>query len=358
MEPRERILSALAHVEPDRVPLEFQAHDPALRRAISEADVPTQVRERFLRGDVDILRCQERRNDPAFRSWHVDTPSEAIIDDWGRASLRHADSGESLLTRRLFYPLAKVHTPEGLAAYPWPDMTAHWRWRGLADAVRASHACGRATIGQMSQTLVELCYELRSMEQLFVDFRENPAIVERLFDIITDIRCVQARRLAEAGVDILRIGDDLATQQALLISPAMYRQWVKPRHRAVIDAARAVSPRVHFLYHSDGNIEELIPDLIDIGVTAVNPVQPECIEPAMVKRRWGDRVTIWGASSTQQTLAFGQREDVVTEVEQRMRTIAPGGGYVVNFVNVVWSPRSRRNLLDYLTAVQEIGVYC
>ena len=84
---------------------------------------------------------------------------------------------------------------------------------------------------------------------------------------------------AEVGVNVLRIGDDLASQQNLLVGLDIYRQWIKPCHAKVIAAAREIQPEIPVLYHSDGNIEELIPELIEIGVTAINPIQPECIDP-------------------------------------------------------------------------------
>jgi len=357
MTARERVLTALAHREPDRVPLDFRCGEPALRAMIEESVSDPSVRDRLLHGDVDFHSCGERLNDPVFARYHRRTPSEATIDGWGRAMLRHPDSGEDLLTAQYYYPLAGMSKPAELDDYPWPNMDEPARWEGFEQAICASHAAARAAVGQMSQSVVELCYGLRSMEQLFVDFQENPAFVEHLFARITELRCTQARRMAAAGVDILRIGDDLATQQAMLVSPAMYRRWVRPCHAAIIQAARRLRPGLPVLYHSDGNVEQLIPELVEIGVTAVNPVQPECINPDMVKGRWGERLTIWGAVSTQRTLAFGSEHDVDAEFQARMDRLAPGGGYVVNFINTVWSARARRNVVRYLQAVQERGVY-
>jgi uroporphyrinogen decarboxylase len=357
MTARERLLAALAHREPDRVPLDFRCGEPALRAMIEESVADPGVKDRFLHGDVDFHSCGGPLNNPVFARYHRRTPPQATIDDWGRAALRHPDSGEDLLTAQFYYPLAGMSKPAELDDYPWPDMDDPARWDGFEQAVRASHAAGRAAVGQMSQSVVELCYGLRSMEQLFVDLGENPAFVERLFTRITELRCTQARRMATAGVDVLRIGDDLATQQSMLVSPATYRRWIRPCHAAIVQAARRLRPDLPVLYHSDGNVEQLIPELLEIGVTAVNPVQPECVDPDMVKDRWGDRLTIWGAVSTQRTLAFGSEKDVEAECQARMDHLAPGGGYVVNFINTVWSARARRNVLCYLWAVQERGVY-
>ena len=357
MTPRQRLLETLAHRQADRVPLDFVCGDDGLRAMIDAADLADDVRDRFCRGDVDTVSFAERSDKSIFAPWNRDTPPEAEISDWGGGSLRHPDSGRDLLTMHLYYPLKGMTDPRQLDDYPWPDMTDPVRWGHLAGEIARSHAAGRAVMGNMSQTVAELCYGLRSAEQLYVDFYENPAFIGRLFDIITEARCEQARRFAGLGVDVLRIGDDLAMQNALIISPETYRQWIKPCHARAVDAARAVRTDIPVLYHSDGNVEEMVPHLIDIGVTAINPVQPECIDPAMVKRRWGDRLTIWGGASTQRTIAFGSEADVDAEVDACMHQLAPGGGYVANFINIAWSDTARRNLLRYLIGVQQRGTY-
>ncbi|MBC8458273.1 MAG: hypothetical protein H8D67_09790 [Deltaproteobacteria bacterium] len=358
MTPRERLMKTLSHQEPDRVPLQFHCGDAALRDMIEKADLAPEVKHRFLNGDMDILTFRARKNDAVFAPYHLKTPKEATIDDWGVGRLRHKASGIYLLTQYIYHPLKDVVDVEELEDYPWPKMTEPVRWRHLKAAVENSHAVGRPAIGQMSQTIAELAYGLCPMERLFINFYENPRFVKKLFDKITELRCYQARVFAEAGVDVLRIGDDLASQQNLLVGLDTYRQWIKPCHAKVIAAAHEVRPDIPILYHSDGNIEVLIPELIEIGVNAINPVQPECIDPVMVKKRWGNQITIWGAASTQRTIAFGTQVDVDAEIAARTEQIAPGGGYVVNFINVAWSPKARENILRYLIGMQENRVYC
>jgi len=357
MTPRERLMKTLSHQEPDRVPLQFHCGDSTLRNMIEKADLTPEVKRRLLNGDMDILTFKPRRDNTVFAPYHLDTPEEATIDDWGIGRLRHQASGTYLLTQYIYHPLKNIVDVEELEDYPWPNMTEATRWSHLKTEVENSHAVGRPAIGQMSQTIIELAYGLYPMEQLFIAFYENPCFVQKLFEKITELRCQQARIFAEAGVDVLRIGDDLATQQNLLVSLDTYRQWIKPCHTKVIAAAREVRPEIPILYHSDGNIERLIPELIEIGVNAINPVQPECVDPVMVKKRWGNQITIWGAASTQRTIAFGTPTDVDAEIAARMQQIAPGGGYVVNFINVAWSPKARENLLRYLIGMQENGVY-
>ena len=354
---RERLLLTLDHQEPDRVSLHYRGTEPGLRRLIDEAGLEEKTRTRFLEGDVDVVSFRGPGNAPAFRSYHVETPGEAQIDEWGVGRLRHRDSGEYLLTEYIYHPLRDARNPQDIEEYPWPDVSEPALWQHIREAVECSHAEGRPIIGQMSQTIVETAYALRPMAALFADFYDNPELVRVLFEHLCERRCFQARTFAQSGVDVLRIGDDLATQEAMLVSLNTYREWIKPYHARVIAAARDLRPDIPVLYHSDGNIEGMVEDLLDIGVTAINPIQPECMNPAEVKNVWGDRLTIWGAAGTQQTLAFGSRDDVRAEVSERMATVAPGGGYVGCFINVAWSPTARQNVLEYLLALEEMGVY-
>jgi uroporphyrinogen decarboxylase len=209
----------------------------------------------------------------------------------------------------------------------------------------------------MSQTILETAYTMRGMDRLFTDFAERPEYVRALFEALAVRRCFQARRFAEAGVDVLRIGDDIATQVGLIIGPAMYREWIMPYHARVISAARAVNPDIQVLYHSDGALTALLPLLIEAGVTAVNPCQPEAMPPGLVKKRFGDRLTLWGCTATQSTYSHGSGDDVIRELRALLGEVGRGGGLVVQFYNVLLTPAVERNLKRFLEAFHEIARY-
>ena len=156
-------------------------------------------------------------------------------------------------------------------SYPFPDLTRAAAAPASRQEVQSLHDRGLFVIGFMEWTIFEIAWHMRGMPEFFDDIAFNPEFAEFLLDKITAIRCFQARRFAEAGVDMLKIGDDLGTQIAMMMSPSMYRQWFKPRHAAVIAAARAVRPDLPVCYHSDGNCWSVIPDLIEAGVTRAQP---------------------------------------------------------------------------------------
>ena len=244
----------------------------------------------------------------------------------------------------MFHPLAAVDTLEHLAEYPFPDFPGSGADGRLQDKVEVLKAEGYTVLGQMSQTILETAYNMRGLEQLMIDFYEHPQYVEFLFQRIAENRHFQARRFAEAGVDILRIGDDIATQRGLLLSPELYRERIKPYHASVIAEARRVNPSIEVKYHSDGNLTALLPDLIDIGVTIINPVQPECMDLARVKREFGTELVLWGCMPGQSVFAHGSRDDVQRHLRFLMEYVAPGGGLVVKFTNFLITDKSLENL--------------
>ena len=221
--------------------------------------------------------------------------------------------------------------------------------------MQSLHDRGLFVIGFMEWTIFEIAWHMRGMPEFFDDIAFHPELAEFLLDKITPTRCFQARRFAEAGVDMLKIGDDLGTQIAMMMSPAMYRQWFKPRHAAVIAAARAVRPDLPVCYHSDGNCWSVIPDLIEAGVTVLNPVQPECLDIAKVKREFGDRLVFWGGVGTQTTMPFASADEVYRSVQRTIDTLGPLG-YFPCPTHVLEPEVPWENIQAYLRAVEEYRV--
>jgi uroporphyrinogen decarboxylase len=151
---------------------------------------------------------------------------------------------------------------------------------------------------------------------------------------------------------MIKIGDDVGTQKAMLMSPAMYREWFKPRHAAVIRAAREVRPDIPVCYHSDGNCWDVIPDLIDIGVTVLNPVQPECLDLGAVKKQFGDRLIFWGGIGTQTTMPFASPDEVYRVVQRTIDVLGPTG-FLPCPTHVLEPEVPWENILAFIRAVDE-----
>jgi uroporphyrinogen decarboxylase len=347
---RERLLRAVQRQQPDRVPVTLAYGH--IDRLCQQRGHPEMVGR--LRQDQDTVSFRLRSPTPdAFARYHRDLPPNATINEWGVANVRSSTGASTLHIP----PLADLDDARALDAYPFPDLTEPWRHADLEAQVAAAHARGVAAVGQMSQTIFELAHLLRGFEALLVDFALGSAFAEALLDRLAAIRCQQARRFAQAGVDVLRVGDDIAGQQGMLMNPSAWRHWLKPRLASVIEAARRIDPALPVKYHSDGRPLDVLPDLIEIGVTILNPVQPECLDQAALKRTYGDRLAFWGCIGVQSTLPHGTPAQVRAAVREVIRTVGAGGGLVLGPTHSVEPDVPWENIVAFYEAAEEYGRY-
>jgi uroporphyrinogen decarboxylase len=352
MNSRERTLEVMARRKPDRLPRELKLTPPLLEdfRKRTGADDPAEyfavdVRDVFFAPPTETADFSAYYPEGLPRFWN---PAGWEVGEWGVG----VTDGSMHHFIHLEHPMKRLTSLEELERYPFPDLTPPARHRHLDGEVRELHDRGLFVIGVMEWTIFEIAWHLRGMTELFTDIAFHPAFAERLLDRISSIRCFEARRFAEAGVDMLKIGDDVGTQKAMLMSPAMYRDWLKPRHAAVIRAAREARPDLPVCYHSDGNCWNIIPDLIDIGVTVLNPVQPECLDLAAVKREFGDRLVFWGGIGTQTTMPFSSADDVYRAVRRTIDVLGPTG-YLPCPTHVLEPEVPWENILAFIRAVDD-----
>jgi uroporphyrinogen decarboxylase len=184
-------------------------------------------------------------------------------------------------------------------------------------------------VGVTVTTIFECAWALRGYERLLSDFVLKPEIAEHILEIPYRYHLAAARKLVEMGVDMIWIGDDVGTQSRMLISPNHWRKYLKPRLANFIAELKAINPQVKVAYHSDGYIYPIIPELIEIGLDVLNPIQPASMDPARLKKEFGDRLCFWGSIDEQHTLPFGTPEDVRAEVRTRLKTIGESGGLII-----------------------------
>ena len=184
-------------------------------------------------------------------------------------------------------------------------------------------------VGVTVTTIWETAWALRGYERLLSDLVLKPDLAEAILEIPYRYHRAAAERLVRMGVDMIWLGDDVGSQRSMLISPRHWRRYLKPRMADFIAALKAINPRVKVAYHSDGTILPIIPELIEIGLDVLNPVQPACMDPAELKRLYGERLCFWGSLDEQKTLPFGSPGDVRDEVLSRLRTIGRDGGLII-----------------------------
>jgi len=325
MTPRERTLAVLAKQRPDRLPRELKLTPPlleAFQPRMGEKDpadyFDLDVRDLFFAPPAQMADFSPYYPD---RMPQLLNPAGWEVGEWGVG----VTPGPLWHFFHIEHPMRRFTKLAEFESYPFPDLTGSQRHGHLEREVQSLHDRGLFAIGFMEWTVFEIAWHMRGMPEFFDDIAFHPEFAEFVLDKITATRCFQARRFAEAGVDMLKIGDDLGTQVAMMMSPSMYRQWFKPRHAAVIAAARAVRPDLPVCYHSDGNCWSAIPDLIEAGVTVLNPIQPECLDIAKVKREFGARLVFWGGIGTQTTMPFAAADDVYRSVQQTIDTLGPLG---------------------------------
>ena len=185
-----------------------------------------------------------------------------------------------------------------------------------------------------------------------MDFVEDSPFAEVLLDRITAKRVVQAERYATLGPDVIMFGDDVGTQRGMLMSPALWRRWLKPRLAQAIAAARAVRPEVLIAYHTDGDVTRIVPELIEIGVEVLNPVQPECMDPFALKRQYGDRLACWGVLGTQSVFPFGSPEEVRQAIRRLIAEVGNGGGLLLAPTHMVEPEVPWENIVAFVETVK------
>lgn len=253
---------------------------------------------------------------------------ERYIDEWGITWKRmpyERPFGTGHYTEMVGHPLADT---SALRHYRAPDpgrpelyAEAEWLLGELAGEYWI--------VGVTVTTVFETAWALRGYEQLMIDFVEDPGLAESILEIPYRYHLAAAETLVRMGVDMIWIGDDVGAQNAMLISPAHWRRFLKPRMASFIARLKGINPRLKIAYHSDGCIYPIIPELIETGVDILNPLQPASMDPARLKREYGERLCFWGTIDEQRTLPFGSPDDVRAEILARLRTVACGGGLIL-----------------------------
>lgn len=213
--------------------------------------------------------------------------------------------------------------------YPYPDPQTDYDWAALDSQIKENLENDYISVAPMEMTIFETSWYIRGMETFLMDMISEPSLAEVQLDKVTELRVKMAENYAKAGADVLRLGDDVATQISMMMSPDIWRKMLKPRLKRVIDAAKSAKPDIMVFYHGDGNMFDILGDLIEIGVDILNPIQPECMDPVKVKQTFGDKVSLWGCIGTQTTMPFGTPDEVKEVCEKLIKEVGHGGGLLL-----------------------------
>jgi uroporphyrinogen decarboxylase len=345
---RERVQTALGHQQPDRCPLQasftpefarrlrFDLEEKGLLASPPSGKPSGRLRSAFdghnphgggnryeleIALDEDLLLTSVGWADSYYQG-------DAYTDEWGigwKAVEYATRFGPGRYTEMMSHPLAD---DAAVASYKPPDPE---RPELYAEARRVVERFGAEywIVGVTVTTVFETAWALRGLDRMLMDLALDPDLAMRILDIPFRYHLAAARRLASLGVDMIWTGDDVGAQNAMMISPAHWRKFLKPLMARFFAEVKAVNPRVKLAYHSDGNIEPIIPDLIEMGLDVLNPVQPAAMDPGALKKKYGKRLCFWGCIDEQRTLPFAAPQDVRSEVRDRIATVGAGGGLIV-----------------------------
>jgi uroporphyrinogen decarboxylase len=380
MTPRERVAAALAHKEPDRIPIDLGG--TLVSSITTAAYVPLREHLGLPAEDIVIFEQTQQLpylSDDLLERFAVDTrvvalPPErafrpelvaegeywAWTDMWG-AKLRMPKKG-GLYYDWVEHPLPEV-TVEAVDAYRWPqfdtaeDIAAI---RDVALALRRDTDYSLVGTANVGGGIFEQACRMAGMETFMMAMVTDPRAAERLLDGITDFYVeVALRHLEQVGefLDVYQYGDDVATQETWMISPASYVRFIKPRQRRLFDAIKSRTAAKLF-YHGCGAVFDLIPHLIEIGVDILNPVQVSArgMDSKRLKAAYGKDIVFWGGGvDTQHVLPFGSTSEVRAEVTDRISDLSPGGGFVFASVHNIQALVPPENIVTAFDTARSFG---
>ncbi len=318
MTPRERVNAAVRRQPVDRVPCEMgftpEVHEMVRAKLGDGVDIARhfgwETRQVGFRGPRELAD---------FSRYFAGLEGVTVGSEYGHGT---RPAGFHHFWGYVF-PLRDATTLAELEAYPWPDFTPTYRHEHLEAEVARLHDQDWHVSG-FAGHIWETGWQILGLERTLADLVLDPDIPRYVLERICEDNCFKARRLAEAGVDMLRVGDDVGMQDRLMMPPRLWREMLKPLLAREIAAAREINPELPVWYHSDGDVSSIIDDLIEVGVTVLNPVQPESMDLRRLRDEYRDRLCFWGVIGTQSTMPFGTPGEVKNAVREAIELFAPG----------------------------------
>jgi uroporphyrinogen decarboxylase len=332
MKPRERVELALNHEKPDRCPFQV-GFTPEFAARLQEGKGIQSLKAHNPHGGGNSYTIERALGEDMLitsvgwaNSYYMDT--RPYTDEWGigwNVVPYDTPFGTGVYTEICRHPLADVNV---ISDYQAPDPNRPELYVAAEQLIRDFKE-EFWIVGSTVTTIFETTWALRGLKQTLMDMVRSPDLANALFDIPYRYHLTAAKKLVEMGVDMIYLGDDMGAQNQMMISPNMWRKYFKPRMANIIAELKLINPNLKVAYHTDGNVEPILPELIEIGLDVLNPIQPASMDPAKIKKEYGDKLCFWGTIDEQYTLPFGSPQDVANEVKLRLETVGYNGGLIL-----------------------------
>ncbi len=371
---KQRVLKSLSLGEPDRVPLDIGSTNNTTMHAEIEKKLCEYLGFRYEGSEIKSWNQQVVIPDERIlkyfgadaRSIYISEmkPLEeqsdgTLIDQWG---LGHKLDSCGAYYTMYFHPLAKASSIDDLDRYKWPDPYSEARLTGLEERACSLGNEYCLVLEGLRETNFGLASWLRGIPEFYMDLAVNKefahALLDRLLDFQIKLTDFIFDKIGEY-IDVIKLADDLATQQSLIISPETYREFVKPRQKILYQHIKK-KKNCFILFHCCGAMRDIIPDLIEIGVDAINPVQISAagMVPGNLKEDFGNRISFWGGGiDTQKMLPKGTPDEVKEEVKRNIEAFKPGGGYIFAPVHNITYDVPIENVIAMYETYQKYASY-
>jgi len=340
---KERVLAALSLEEPDRIPLDSsftgQFLDDLMKRLglKNETDLRTKL-------GLDVMYCGVNDGFLTFVQGFADG---SYLTEFG-VRVKNMKAGG---LRFLQHP---IKCYEDLMEIDLPDPCEEQRYRSIPEIINV-FGNKYAIFCDAGWGLFEKSWALRGFANFLMDMRRMPTFVEGLLDLILDFQIEVTGRICEYPIDAILFGDDFGMQDRLIMSANVWRKIMKPRWAKVIAIPRRRS--IPVIFHSDGNILEIIPDLMEIGVDVLDPIQPKALDPRQIKEEFGEKLALHGLIDIQEVLPSYSSSGVSEAIKELINGVAAGGGVILSPTHTVLPDVPLDNYLSFLRAVKRWGRY-
>ncbi|MFQ5867516.1 MAG: uroporphyrinogen decarboxylase family protein [bacterium] len=383
MNSRERVILALNHKEPDRIPIDIggtlatSMHRIVYDELKKELGIKDDIEDEILQFSLQTVIISEKMLEKLHgdilgiypgppKSWKIEINPEdnSYVDEWG---IKYRLPKNGWYFDMVEHPLKKV-TSQSLKRFNWPDPYDEGRFEGIDKKAKyfyenTDYAISVGKEKEFAGGVLQDCAWLVGFEEWFCLLASNQDLAAKVMDKVLEFHIgYWDAILSRIGryVQVAVIGDDLGTQDSLIVSPNMYRDLIKPRHKELVDFIKSKAI-VKVLLHSDGAIRKIIPDLIEIGIDILNPIQPTVRgmnDTKSLKEEFGKDIVFWGGGcDTQEVLPFGKQEDVEKEVKKRIEDLKPGGGFIFAPVHNIQPEVPIQNVLTLYESALKYGHY-